>query len=188
MIALSCNSNFHAIASVLLQTREMGEAKTLTVQPAYQPEYLYTGNERSRGREAETEASGRKSVEPKCTFLLWLPSFPSEVKSQHNEIRHISLDVNLLLRNLHYSMFLIYPYNCDYHSHYHVLVAALEIKMFIGQDHEFRTLRMRMEKTLTITFCLRAALGQSASCASQLPRSNFHFNEFFWMAQFSESL
>ncbi|KAJ1077222.1 hypothetical protein K5549_005392 [Capra hircus] len=43
LIALSCNSNFHAIASVLLQTREMGEAKTLTVQPAYQPEYLYTG-------------------------------------------------------------------------------------------------------------------------------------------------
>ncbi|XP_005865694.1 PREDICTED: protein furry homolog isoform X5 [Myotis brandtii] len=43
LIALSCNSNFHAIASVLLQTREMGETKTLTVQPAYQPEYLYTG-------------------------------------------------------------------------------------------------------------------------------------------------
>uniref|UniRef100_A0A8I3PFK7 FRY microtubule binding protein n=1 Tax=Canis lupus familiaris TaxID=9615 RepID=A0A8I3PFK7_CANLF len=43
LIALSCNSNFHTIASVLLQTREMGEAKTLTVQPAYQPEYLYTG-------------------------------------------------------------------------------------------------------------------------------------------------
>lgn len=48
LIALSCNSNFHAIASVLLQTREMGEAKTLTVQPAYQPEYLYTGNTRRR--------------------------------------------------------------------------------------------------------------------------------------------
>ncbi|EDL89509.1 rCG42694, partial [Rattus norvegicus] len=43
LIALSCNSNFHAIASVLLQTREMGEVKTLTMQPAYQPEYLYTG-------------------------------------------------------------------------------------------------------------------------------------------------
>lgn len=46
LIALSCNSNFHAIASVLLQTREMGEAKTLTMQPAYQPEYLYTGKKR----------------------------------------------------------------------------------------------------------------------------------------------
>jgi acyl-homoserine lactone acylase PvdQ len=46
LIALSCNSNFHAIASVLLQTREMGEAKTLTMQPAYQPEYLYTGKRR----------------------------------------------------------------------------------------------------------------------------------------------
>lgn len=47
LIALSCNSNFQAIASVLLQTREMGEAKTLTVQPAYQPEYLYTGNRKA---------------------------------------------------------------------------------------------------------------------------------------------
>ncbi|XP_023596130.1 protein furry homolog [Trichechus manatus latirostris] len=43
LIALSGNSSFHAIASVLLQTREMSEAKTLTVQPGYQPEYLYTG-------------------------------------------------------------------------------------------------------------------------------------------------
>uniref|UniRef100_A0A8B9G7Y4 FRY microtubule binding protein n=2 Tax=Amazona TaxID=12929 RepID=A0A8B9G7Y4_9PSIT len=43
LIALSCNSNYQAIASVLLQTREMNEIKTLTVQPAYLPEYLYTG-------------------------------------------------------------------------------------------------------------------------------------------------
>uniref|UniRef100_A0A8D0H4U3 FRY microtubule binding protein n=1 Tax=Sphenodon punctatus TaxID=8508 RepID=A0A8D0H4U3_SPHPU len=43
LIALSCNSNFQVIASVLLQTREMNETKTLTVQPAYLPEYLYTG-------------------------------------------------------------------------------------------------------------------------------------------------
>uniref|UniRef100_A0A8C9L9J2 FRY microtubule binding protein n=1 Tax=Pavo cristatus TaxID=9049 RepID=A0A8C9L9J2_PAVCR len=43
LIALSCNSNYQAIASVLLQTREMNETKTLTVQPAYLPEYLYTG-------------------------------------------------------------------------------------------------------------------------------------------------
>uniref|UniRef100_A0A669QSV7 FRY microtubule binding protein n=1 Tax=Phasianus colchicus TaxID=9054 RepID=A0A669QSV7_PHACC len=33
LIALSCNSNYQAIASVLLQTREMNETKTLTVQP-----------------------------------------------------------------------------------------------------------------------------------------------------------
>lgn len=59
LIALSCNSNFHAIASMLLQTREMGEAKTLTIQPAYQPEYLYTGNERS-GREPEIESQMRR--------------------------------------------------------------------------------------------------------------------------------
>uniref|UniRef100_A0A670I083 FRY microtubule binding protein n=1 Tax=Podarcis muralis TaxID=64176 RepID=A0A670I083_PODMU len=43
LIALSCNSNFQAIASVLLQTREMNETKTLTVQSAYLPEYFYTG-------------------------------------------------------------------------------------------------------------------------------------------------
>ncbi|OXB81420.1 UNVERIFIED_CONTAM: hypothetical protein H355_001637 [Colinus virginianus] len=43
LIALSCNSNYQNIASVLLQTREMNETKTLTVQPAYLPEYLYTG-------------------------------------------------------------------------------------------------------------------------------------------------
>lgn len=45
LIALSCNSNFQAIASVLLQTREVNETKTLTVQSAYLPEYFYTGNE-----------------------------------------------------------------------------------------------------------------------------------------------
>nr|XP_034971650.1 protein furry homolog isoform X5 [Zootoca vivipara] len=43
LIALSCNSNFQAIASVLLQTREVNETKTLTVQSAYLPEYFYTG-------------------------------------------------------------------------------------------------------------------------------------------------
>ncbi|XP_042316523.1 protein furry homolog isoform X1 [Sceloporus undulatus] len=43
LIALSCNSNFQAIASVLLQTREMNEIKTLTVQSACLPEYVYTG-------------------------------------------------------------------------------------------------------------------------------------------------
>ncbi|XP_074842355.1 protein furry homolog isoform X7 [Carettochelys insculpta] len=43
LIAMSCNSNFQTIASVLLQTREMNETKTLTVQPAYLPEFLYTG-------------------------------------------------------------------------------------------------------------------------------------------------
>nr|XP_042698748.1 protein furry homolog isoform X1 [Chrysemys picta bellii] len=43
LIALSCNSHFQAIASVLLQTREMNETKTLTIQPAYLPEFLYTG-------------------------------------------------------------------------------------------------------------------------------------------------
>ncbi|KAK9402365.1 protein furry like [Crotalus adamanteus] len=43
LIVLSCNSNFQAIASMLLQTREMNETKTLTVQPAHLPEFFYTG-------------------------------------------------------------------------------------------------------------------------------------------------
>ncbi|ELK18720.1 Protein furry like protein [Pteropus alecto] len=43
LIALSCSSSFHAVASVLLQTQGAGEAKMLTVRPACQPEYLYTG-------------------------------------------------------------------------------------------------------------------------------------------------
>lgn len=77
LIALSCNSNFQAIASVLLQTREMGAAKTLTVQPAYQPEYLYTGNKRRRGWGPETESGtgnySEMSLEPRLASLVLLP-------------------------------------------------------------------------------------------------------------------
>nr|XP_006005371.1 PREDICTED: protein furry homolog isoform X2 [Latimeria chalumnae] len=43
LIALSCNNNFQAIASMLLLTREMNESKTLTVKPSYQPDNLYGG-------------------------------------------------------------------------------------------------------------------------------------------------
>uniref|UniRef100_G1NQB3 FRY microtubule binding protein n=1 Tax=Meleagris gallopavo TaxID=9103 RepID=G1NQB3_MELGA len=46
LIALSCNSNYQAIASVLLQTREMNETKTLTVQPcipSLSPPFLLAG-------------------------------------------------------------------------------------------------------------------------------------------------
>uniref|UniRef100_A0A7N6ACI3 Furry homolog a (Drosophila) n=1 Tax=Anabas testudineus TaxID=64144 RepID=A0A7N6ACI3_ANATE len=43
LIKLSCNSNFQAIASVLLQTHEMNSAKTLTCKPTIQPEYLPSG-------------------------------------------------------------------------------------------------------------------------------------------------
>lgn len=43
LIALSCSGSFHAVAAVLLQTQGAGEAKALTVRPACQPEYLYTG-------------------------------------------------------------------------------------------------------------------------------------------------
>ncbi|XP_053564441.1 protein furry homolog isoform X4 [Bombina bombina] len=43
LIALSCNSNFSSIASVLLQAREMNETKTLTVQSSCPSEYTYTG-------------------------------------------------------------------------------------------------------------------------------------------------
>lgn len=45
LIALSCNSNFQAIAGVLLQSREMNDTKTLTVHSSYLPEYFYTGSQ-----------------------------------------------------------------------------------------------------------------------------------------------
>ncbi|XP_060682111.1 protein furry homolog isoform X1 [Hemiscyllium ocellatum] len=43
LIALSCNDNFQSVAAVLLLNREISESKTLTVKPAYPPEYLYSG-------------------------------------------------------------------------------------------------------------------------------------------------
>uniref|UniRef100_A0A8C4HHX3 Furry homolog a (Drosophila) n=1 Tax=Dicentrarchus labrax TaxID=13489 RepID=A0A8C4HHX3_DICLA len=43
LITLSCNNNFQAIASVLLQTREINGTKTLTCKPSLQPEYLPSG-------------------------------------------------------------------------------------------------------------------------------------------------
>uniref|UniRef100_UPI003AAB7154 protein furry homolog isoform X2 n=1 Tax=Centroberyx gerrardi TaxID=166262 RepID=UPI003AAB7154 len=43
LITLSCNNNFQAIASVLLQTREINGSKTLTSKPSLQPEYLTSG-------------------------------------------------------------------------------------------------------------------------------------------------
>uniref|UniRef100_A0A665VLN6 Furry homolog a (Drosophila) n=1 Tax=Echeneis naucrates TaxID=173247 RepID=A0A665VLN6_ECHNA len=43
LITLSCNHNFQAIASVLLQTREINCAKTLTHKPSPQPNYLPSG-------------------------------------------------------------------------------------------------------------------------------------------------
>ncbi|XP_067889615.1 protein furry homolog isoform X1 [Heterodontus francisci] len=43
LIALSCNDNFQAVASVLLLNREVSESKTLTVKPVYPPEFLYSG-------------------------------------------------------------------------------------------------------------------------------------------------
>ncbi|KAI9547921.1 hypothetical protein NQZ68_012938 [Dissostichus eleginoides] len=43
LITLSCNSNFQAIASVLLQTREINGTKTLTCKPSLQPEYSHSG-------------------------------------------------------------------------------------------------------------------------------------------------
>lgn len=44
LITLSCNNNFQAIASVLLQTREINGTKTLTCKPSLQPEYLPSGS------------------------------------------------------------------------------------------------------------------------------------------------
>lgn len=43
LITLSCNNNFQAIASVLLQTRELNGTKTLTCKPSPQPEFLPSG-------------------------------------------------------------------------------------------------------------------------------------------------
>lgn len=43
LITLSCNNNFQAIASVLLQTREVNGTKTLTCKPGPQLDYLSTG-------------------------------------------------------------------------------------------------------------------------------------------------
>ncbi|XP_018100157.1 FRY microtubule binding protein L homeolog isoform X3 [Xenopus laevis] len=43
LIALSCNSNFSSVASLLLQAREVNEAKTLTIQSSCQSEFTYTG-------------------------------------------------------------------------------------------------------------------------------------------------
>ncbi|TKS80780.1 Protein furry -like protein [Collichthys lucidus] len=43
LITLSCNNNFQAIASVLLQTREINGTKTLTCKPSLQPEYSPSG-------------------------------------------------------------------------------------------------------------------------------------------------
>ncbi|XP_077422148.1 protein furry homolog isoform X2 [Vanacampus margaritifer] len=43
LIALSCRHNFRAIASVLLQTRQLNGAKTLTCQPAFQPDTITSG-------------------------------------------------------------------------------------------------------------------------------------------------
>ncbi|XP_039986284.1 protein furry homolog isoform X4 [Xiphias gladius] len=43
LITLSCNNNFQAVASVLLQTREINSTKTLTYKPSLQPEYLPSG-------------------------------------------------------------------------------------------------------------------------------------------------
>ncbi|XP_072248255.1 protein furry homolog isoform X4 [Leuresthes tenuis] len=43
LITLSCNNNFQAIASVLLQTREINVGKTLTCKISLQPEYSPSG-------------------------------------------------------------------------------------------------------------------------------------------------
>lgn len=43
LIKLSCNSNFQAIASVLLQAREINSTKTLTCKPTLQSECLSSG-------------------------------------------------------------------------------------------------------------------------------------------------
>lgn len=46
LITLSCNNNFQAIASVLLQTREVNGTKTLTCKPCPQLDYLSSGKKK----------------------------------------------------------------------------------------------------------------------------------------------
>lgn len=43
LIKLSCNNNFQAIASVLLQTHEINGTKTLTCRPTIQSDYMPAG-------------------------------------------------------------------------------------------------------------------------------------------------
>ena len=45
LITLSCKNNFQAIASVLLQTREINGTKTLSCKPSLQPECSPSGKE-----------------------------------------------------------------------------------------------------------------------------------------------
>lgn len=52
LIALSCRHNFQAVASVLLQTRQLSVAKTLTCQPALQPEFITSGIRKKKKKKA----------------------------------------------------------------------------------------------------------------------------------------
>lgn len=64
LIALSCSGSFHAVAAVLLQTQGAGEAKALTVRPACQPEYLYTGNGGAAEGGPDTGPRARRWLRP----------------------------------------------------------------------------------------------------------------------------
>lgn len=78
LITLSCNNSFQAIASVLLQTRELNGTKTLTCKPSPQPENLPSG-EQSRHVWASTVF---KTSWPEI-FLPWPGPQPPRTSLQY---------------------------------------------------------------------------------------------------------
>uniref|UniRef100_A0A8C2ZKI9 FRY microtubule binding protein n=1 Tax=Cyclopterus lumpus TaxID=8103 RepID=A0A8C2ZKI9_CYCLU len=88
LITLSCNNNFQAIASVLLQTREINGTKTLTCKPSLQPEYLPSGGCFDFLRECQASPvpdSGLSSSSTSSSLSLGgssnnLPEIPHEVE------------------------------------------------------------------------------------------------------------
>ncbi|TNN86582.1 Protein furry [Liparis tanakae] len=88
LITLSCSNNFQAIASVLLQTREINSTKTLTCKPSLQPEYLPSGGSFDFLRECQVSPvpdSGLSSSSTSSSLSLGgsshnLPEIPHEVE------------------------------------------------------------------------------------------------------------
>ncbi|XP_056296517.1 protein furry homolog isoform X3 [Pseudoliparis swirei] len=88
LITLSCNNNFQAIASVLLQTREINSTKTLTCKPSLQSEYLPSGGSFDFLRECQVSPvpdSGLSSSSTSSSLSLGgssnnLPEIPHEVE------------------------------------------------------------------------------------------------------------
>nr|XP_019944019.1 PREDICTED: protein furry homolog isoform X1 [Paralichthys olivaceus] len=86
LITLSCKNNFQAIASVLLQTREINGTKTLTCKPSLQPEYSPSGFDFLReGQTSPVPDSGLSSSSTSSSLSLGgssnnLPEISQEVE------------------------------------------------------------------------------------------------------------